>query len=253
MTKRIAGGWCLLLAATTAIAQTLPTPVDKDPPLYRLPPNDLPPPLWMKNSLPLPAPTPAPVPVPDSTSLRNALEDLKNARKDLANQRDKANELIQGSSVADEMARIQLRLRVQELLRKLGDKSVPVKPTTPVRPPEPTRAGPGTPPPPLTETMTDPVALAQAQFRAGQFDAALKSLQAVDSSTLSRKDQVWVRYLTACCLRRQGKLSDAATIYREIAASREDSFLTDSAVWHLNFLNWRDEMQKSIDALRKQP
>jgi hypothetical protein len=95
------------------------------------------------------------------------------------------------------------------------------------------------------------VTLAQLQFRAGQVDTALRALRAIESGELTRKDRVWVQYLVACCLRRQGKLSEASAIYREVGGTRADPFLADSAVWQLSFLRWRDEIQTGLAQARR--
>jgi hypothetical protein len=73
----------------------------------------------------------------------------------------------------------------------------------------------------------------------------------IDGNKVSRKERAWVHFLTASCLRKQGKLAEAAVLYREVAEAKEDDFLTESAIWHLGFLRWREDMQKQLDEAKK--
>jgi hypothetical protein len=98
------------------------------------------------------------------------------------------------------------------------------------------------PPPP-----SEPLALAQAQYRAKQFETALQTLKGLKRDDFSRRDQTWIQYLIAGCLRQLGKSKEAAVIYREIAAAREDAFLAETSVWHLSFLAWRDEVEAGVE------
>src|SRR5436305_1164068 len=75
--------------------------------------------------------------------------------------------------------------------------------------------------------------IAQAQFRAGQYEAALLNFRRVDVETLSRDDRIFLQYLTACCQRNLGRLDEAAANYREVVNSRDDEALADSARWQL--------------------
>ena len=53
------------------------------------------------------------------------------------------------------------------------------------------------------------------------------------------------------CLRKLGKLEEAAAMYREVADVREDDFLTECALWHLSALGWRREVEKQLAEIRK--
>jgi hypothetical protein len=97
----------------------------------------------------------------------------------------------------------------------------------------------------------DKLTLAQTLFQAGETQSALAELRQVDANRLSAKDRVWVQYLTAGCMRKQGNLSEAAVLYREVADAKEDDFLTESAMWHLGFIRWRQDVQKQLEEARK--
>jgi hypothetical protein len=236
-------------SATQPISQ-VPAPM----PLQVPPGTSLPAPI---PGSPLPIPgivQPAPsVVVPSSpavaSGLDQALNELRTAREELARERKQATQAMMGLSTEDETSRLKLRLRVVELLREMNKTPskagpAPVVPPPSVEPIRPPRVE-------LTPTVGDPLELAQTRFRARQYQEALTALEAIDRSELTRRDQVWVQYLTACCLRHLGKLSEAAALYREVAASRDDPFLTDSAVWQLSFLRWREETQSAINELRR--
>jgi hypothetical protein len=59
-----------------------------------------------------------------------------------------------------------------------------------------------------------------------------------------------VQYLLAGCLRQKGD-PKAAALYREIAAAREDLFLSEMAVWHLSCLSWREQTEAAIQKLQR--
>jgi hypothetical protein len=88
-------------------------------------------------------------------------------------------------------------------------------------------------------------------FKDGDVDAALRTLRMIDTSVLSREDRAYVKYMTATCLRRTGRTSEAATLYREVAENREDDFLAECAIWQLSLLRSTQEFQGYLDRLRK--
>src|SRR5262249_6631569 len=90
--------------------------------------------------------------------------------------------------------------------------------------------------------------LPQSLYRAGRYEDALVALKALKRDDFSRRDQIWISYLTAGCLRHLGRLKEAAVIYREVAA-REDAFLAEMATWHLGVMSWREEVEAGIGRL----
>jgi len=157
-------------------------------------------------------------------------------------------------------------------------KPVPTpSPVTPVRPPElvpPPSPAKWKPPPDPTEKSTppaapasstrqfalppagigkavDPWALAQALFESHDYEDALKAYRALESEKLSPADHITVQYMIACCLRNLGKANEAATMYREVANSRDNDMLADCARWQLNALRWRQDLAAQLAACRQ--
>ncbi len=210
----------------------------------------------------LPPPRPANPPRsadPTRDSLQTELERLRAAREGLTEEQKKADQEVFQSS-PDRPEKDRLRLRMTELLtgvnaRYLERRSPP--PTEPAGPaPAPARE-PGT----REETVTaaqpalprpaDPLLLALTLFRAADFSGALQTFQQLDPESLGRDDRVLVQYMTACCLRKLNKRDEAAALYREVANAREDETLTECALWHLDSLNWRRDLEKQLEEIRQ--
>jgi hypothetical protein len=220
------------------------------------------------NSIQLPAPVPlepgpappfCPVPLPplplippsaaSADALRRARDELKATRERLELDRADARRFREVGPI-DDVGRAQLRLRLSELIRRLSE-----RPKKPPKLPEisipPEQIPPGRVPVSVSEETVepqDPLALPEAYYRAGKHDAALAALKALRRDEFSRRDQLWIAYLSAGCLRQQGKLKEAAVVYREVAA-REDPFLAEMSVWHLSVLSWREEVEAGIDRI----
>jgi hypothetical protein len=96
----------------------------------------------------------------------------------------------------------------------------------------------------------DSVRLAMNLFRDNDLDAALRAFRGMDLAQLTREDRAFVRYMTASCLRRLGKASDAAVIYREVADAQEDEFLAGCAVSQLALIRTSQELEAQIAQLR---
>ncbi len=220
----------LLAFGLIALAQT-PAPLPPGPPT--LPGSPLP---------PLATPSHA-------AGLQHALDQLKTAREALAKERQR----YQPGDTPSSTIQVQLQLRIVELMGRLETlRKTPPAPPTPPEPkhtpdpikPPPTHVEPR--PPGLAPSPSEPLLLASYHFRASQIDACLGTIARLDPANLTGGDRIWVSYLKACCLRRQGKLQEAIALYREVAESRIDPFLTESAIWHLGSLRWRQEMQAAI-------
>jgi tetratricopeptide (TPR) repeat protein len=91
---------------------------------------------------------------------------------------------------------------------------------------------------------------AQALFRAAQYKEALAAYRALQPESLDGEERLLVQYLTACCLRKLGKLDDAATLYRQVADAREDDLLTECSLWHLSTIGWRRDVEKQLTEIR---
>jgi hypothetical protein len=87
-------------------------------------------------------------------------------------------------------------------------------------------------------------------FRENDFEAARRTFQLIDPTTLGREDRAFVRYMLACSLRRLNRISDAETIYREVANSQDDEFYTSCAIWQLSLINSEQELRAQLAQLR---
>lgn len=186
----------------------------------------------------LPAPK-VPEVIPSPRPLKADVEALARERQALKEARDDPE-----SPAAE---RIKLRLQLLELVKKLADRRLPgPAPETGTRPPAPR------PRPDLEDAQrpVDAVRAAANLYRSNDFDAALRAFRLIDLSTLGREDRAFSQYMTACCLRRLGKLSDAAVLYREVAEAHDDDFVTECAVWQLSTIRWTQELEAQLEDLR---
>lgn len=191
---------------------------------------------------------PPPRPVAEPRKLQSELESLaaerETARKELAD------------APAPSADRAKLRGEILELIRKIGEKKPAVAP--PVAAPVPTAVAP--PPKPLPERpkfltddpaqSIDPLRMAQNLYRAGDHESALKAFYLIDLNRLAREDRAFVLYMSACYLRSQGKPSEAAVRFREIADAKDDTFLTESAISQLEMMNKSKELEALSEQLR---
>jgi hypothetical protein len=202
------------------------------------------------------------------SDLRRQAEQLKADREKLEAERQKGVPSADHGDSAQTAEMMKMRLRLAQLLAKLSKRDqeprrplgksatdagtapplvsprVPGEALVPSRPSEGTgSAG--------TDKLVDPLALAQALFKSGDFEGALAAYRLLDASKLSRREHAAAQYMTACCLRHLGKTAEAASLYREVANAREDDFLAECAQWQLGAIQWRQEMESQLQQLRK--
>jgi hypothetical protein len=87
-------------------------------------------------------------------------------------------------------------------------------------------------------------------FRDKDFEAALTVARQIDPAALGREDRAFAQYLTGCCLRRLNRRSEAAVVFREVAAAKDDEFLVECAVWQLSLLRSSAEIEAQLEQLR---
>jgi hypothetical protein len=139
--------------------------------------------------------------------------------------------------------REKLQTEILKLLKKLGE-----QPTLPYPPPSPT-----TPPKKVEMTpaiVVDEIQAAMNRFRDNDIETAKRTFQLIDPTTLSNEDRAFVRYMLACCHRRLGNISEAETLYREVANSPDDEFFANCAIWQLSLLRSEKELQTQLEQLR---
>ena len=144
-------------------------------------------------------------------------------------------------SVSAERARLQGQL--QQLLKLMEEraKSGPPAPRPPVGPrPAQTPGG----------AAVDAVRAAMNYFRDKDYDAALIVAKGVDPASLGREDRAFAQYLTGSCLLKLNRRTEAAAVFREVANARDDEFLAECAVWQLQLLRSRAEIEAQIEQLR---
>jgi hypothetical protein len=142
--------------------------------------------------------------------------------------------------------RARLQGQLDELLKRLN--SQPPRGSDP--------RSPSVPQPPKTKfdpTDTRPIdnlRLAMNLFRDEDFDAAYRAFSYIQPSQLPPEDRPFVRYMTASCLRRLNRLSEAAVIYREVAEMTEDEFIASSAISQLTLMRTVEELEAQLGQIR---
>jgi hypothetical protein len=209
----------------------------------------------------------------NAARLMRALAQLRAQREALKNERRAALEEVNepDTSATEHLAR--LRVRLGQLVAVVAAANLHKKPT----PAAPKKTNPddsgelpdGQPkPPPAAKGKAKPAAksrtgegppeladstpLAHALFRAGDIENALRAFRLVDRGRLAAEDRVTVDYLMATCLRKLGKLDEAAALYRKVGESRRNDMIADCARWQLAALRWRRDVEAQLTALRKQ-
>ena len=185
------------------------------------------------------------VPAADAKKVKDDLEALLKDREKSAKDADAAG-------AAD---RDRLRSDLLKRLGELGNRAVAPPPEVSPKPKEvPPAKGPKVEPRPDPvadgTVPLDPLRGAQNLFKANQYDAAYRTLAMQKPDTLSPDDRTFAQYLSACCLRRMGKLSEAATVYREIADGKQDDFLTECSLWQLGEIRRTQELEGQLEQLR---
>ncbi len=209
-------------------------------------------------------------PLPKGPELRESLLKFSAERDAFGQTYEAAARDFEQGLGSDTSGMTALRLRVKQLLTRLGEqKAIPPSTAEP-----PLADPPGTPktaqpkaaqpkafplvapkaadqPREAVPQPVDALALAQALFRAGNYDAALRAFRLVELKGAKSEQRAPVLYLTASCLRNLGKTDEAITLYREVAAVKGDESVAQCAVWQLGVLRWHKETQDRLGALRQ--
>jgi hypothetical protein len=178
----------------------------------------------------------------DPKKLQEELKSLLNEREQLTTPPSSR----QGA--ADERA--QLRDQLIETLNKLETRKKPSSAPAPVE-----KKHPEKPPAPKLDLpdgtkAPDAVRFAANLYMYGEIEAAYKTFKQMDLNGLPKEDRTFVQYMTACCLRRLGKSTQAAPIFRDIAEAKDDGFLTECALWQLSGIRYTQELETQLEQLR---
>lgn len=198
-------------------------------------------------------------PPPDVKKLKDELEAL-------VKEREKAAKDAATPEPGSRAEGVELRLKLLKLVDQIGQQrqsppaapSSPGKETAPGPKPvtDPKSAKPEVKPDPLEGAIPiDPLRAAQNLYKAGDVEAAYRTLSYLTKKpeTLAREDRIFAQYLTACCLRKSGKLSEAMVVYRELATANEDEFITECALWQLATIRATLDLQGQLEQLRTKP
>jgi hypothetical protein len=190
--------------------------------------------------------------------LIRAIARLHQEREALAREREDLERRVPKMDTGDAAELARLRQRLLALSKRL-DQPVsappPVsshpRPAVPVQTNEQPTKGPEVSPGQGGSHLTsDPYLQAQAYFRARQYQESLAALRSLPPESLNLDERLLVQYLSACCLRKLGKLDEAVTLYREVADAREDEFLAECSLWHLSNIGWRRDIEQQLVAIR---
>lgn len=103
----------------------------------------------------------------------------------------------------------------------------------------------------LTDAPVDPQSLAQSLFLAGDHAAALEAYRKLEQEQPRPDERIVIQYMSACCLRKLGKLDEAAILYREVANSGGSDILIENAQWYLRAMKDRRELEAQLTELRQ--
>jgi cell division protein FtsB len=210
-------------------------------------PAAVPPPVtWVAVAQDKPAVLPPPKPADEPRKLRAELEALA-AEREAA-----AKDLADGPPLAAERAK--LRAQLLDLIKKVGEKKPPapavVMPPATVTP----KAVEPAPKPKVVIDESfkplDPLGYARSLYLAGDVEAALQAFHNIDPDTLPKESRLFVTYMSACYLRDQGKATEAAAQFREVANAKDDKFLAEYAISQLQMMKDRQELQTQLEQLR---
>jgi len=97
----------------------------------------------------------------------------------------------------------------------------------------------------------DPLLLAQALFRAEQYDEALTAFRKIDLKGKKAEERAPVQLLMATCLQRVGKNDEAATLLRDVANTRGDERMAGYAQWQLEMARWQRDVHDRLKDIRQ--
>ncbi len=205
--------------------------------------------------------------------VRQWLQKLKSEREGLSEERTRAAVFVQETLAAESTDNAKLQARLDRLMKSMTTAHAVSTPHQPAAPPDPKKNELDLPPiprvftpaPPQAEPLLKesppsalevtravaPLALAQALFRDGNYQGALKAYRVLPLDGLKAEERVPVQYMIATCLRKLGKVDEATVLYREVANSRGDEQLAACAQWQLSALRGHKESVERLTQLRQ--
>ncbi len=182
-----------------------------------------------------------------AAELQRLLHDLRSQREALRNERSTTERAAPApapvTSNEEEMARLGKRMEeLQKRPRSRPESGPPVLLRPPETSPSGGEGGGG---------AIDPAAVAQNYFRAGDYQTALDAYRKVPLRGAGAEERAPTLYMIATCLRKLGQREEAAKVYRDVAAIKDDPFVADCARWQLETLTWRKDVEGQLAQLRQ--
>jgi hypothetical protein len=202
--------------------------------------------------------------------LKSQMNKLKEERDALNKDRTRADQLLDEPLPTDSESATKLRLRLNTLMTQMGSQkggarptpeptSVETKTSTPT-PPQPKKAAPEKPSVEIPSRMAastdgptalDPLALAQALFRAKNFDGSLQAYRMIPTEGMKAEERAPLQYMMAACLRKLGRGDEAAGLLRDVANSKGDEAMATCAQWQLSLLRWHRDADSQLKDIRR--
>jgi tetratricopeptide (TPR) repeat protein len=199
-----------------------------------------------------------------SSTLKNATNQLQTDRKTFKEDRDLLNAELKSNLDATSAEKAMLRQKLDELLKKMNEPrpaptknhedpkhhEMPVKAKSPPKHSDPTNHADPHHSEDGPQKPVDAIRAAQNYYRSKDYQAALTTLQLVPPSSFTQEDRSFSKYIMGCCYRQMGKHDQAKNMYREVLDSSDDLFLKDCARWQLQSITGRIELEDQIAKLR---
>jgi hypothetical protein len=158
----------------------------------------------------------------------------------LTRERETLTKLTSDATTDDERTR--LKKQLADLISKLDQAK-----TKPV--PKVVEKKPSVAEPPIGK-LIDPVRYGVLKYQDGNTKAALAAFRLIDPNGQSGEEKAFTQYLVACCLKQQGQMNEAVSLYREIAELKQDPFITECALWQLGAIRQLRELDTQLEQLR---
>ena len=203
------------------------------------------------------------------TRLNDLFQQLDTERKALGAAYDTAaREHEQGLALSNAGSGL-LRLRVKQLLAKLHQSQVgatdpslpatkehetPAKSAAAPKEKQPEKfplLPPKEPSDMVAARPVDPLALAHALFRGGNYERALQAFEMMDLKGTRADQRAPVEYLMASCLHRLGKTKEATALYLQVANTKGDEQVAACAQYQIAALRWHKEVQDRLTEIKQ--
>ncbi len=98
----------------------------------------------------------------------------------------------------------------------------------------------------LVEGPVDRIGLADNLYGMGEIVIALQMYDNVETTALSVAEKHWITFQSASCLRRLNRIPEAQERYRRLAGEKDAGWLAKAAMWWLDHIDQRSEVESQI-------